>query len=61
MVADGDSGQDSGEEEKSECPLEEDGFGLDRFGADGPAETPPPLRTGEFDFPFEPPSVGDTP
>ena len=57
MVADGDSGQDSGAEGKSECAPEEGGFNFERFGADGPAETPPPFRSGEFDFPFEPPAV----
>ena len=57
MVADGDSGQDSGEEEKSECPLEDDGFNFMQFEQDRLEDTPPPFRSGEFDFPFEPPSV----
>ena len=54
MVAPGDSGQDSGEEEKSECAPAEDGFNFAELGAEGPAETPPPFRSGEFDFPFGP-------
>lgn len=58
MVADGDSGQDSAEEEKSEGPPEEEGLGA---GTDQPEETPPPSRSAEFDFPFEPPASDPEP
>lgn len=54
MVADGDSGPDSGEEEKSERPPEEDGFFSEANRTNG---TPPPFRPGEFDFPFEAPAA----
>ena len=53
MVADGDSGQDSGEEEKNEHPSADDGFDCTRYQDDKREETPPPYRSGEFDFPFE--------